>query len=91
MSDTRLIVYMTFWCFDCQRVRRWLDQNQIDYVLVDIDKDPHADALVRKLNRGYRSVPTLVFPDGSLLVEPGIATLAAHLGLNKHLDASTNP
>jgi mycoredoxin len=91
MNDTRLVVYVTFWCFDCRRVRRWLDQHQIDYALVDIDTDPDADALVRKLNRGYRSVPTLVFPDGSLLVEPSISTLAAHLGLNKRLDTSTNP
>ncbi len=34
-----------------------------------------------KANRGNRSVPTLIFPDGSMLVEPSTPELAQRLGV----------
>jgi mycoredoxin len=37
---------------------------------VDIDKEPLAARTVLALNGGYRTVPTIVFPDGRVLVEP---------------------
>ncbi len=75
-----LVVYGTSWCGDCQRARRFLDRHQVAYRWVDIDQDAGARATVERLNRGQRSVPTIVFPDGSLLVEPSEAELAARLG-----------
>jgi mycoredoxin len=36
---------------------------------------------VKKVNRGNRSVPTLIFPDGTTLVEPSMLELARRLGL----------
>lgn len=43
--------------------------------------DPAAMAYVEKVNNGMRSIPTIVFPDGSILVEPTNAELARKLGL----------
>lgn len=71
-----LTIYGTRWCPDCLRVRRYLDQNRIAYDWIDIDKDPQAAQFVTTTNHGNRSVPTLVFPDGSILVEPSNAQLA---------------
>lgn len=81
MTEGELIVYATNWCGDCHRARRFLDEHQVAYRWVDIDQDREAEALVKQVNRGNRSVPTLVFPDGSLLVEPSTSELAQRLGL----------
>lgn len=81
MSESPLTVYLTDWCSDCRRTLRWLDRHAVPYTTVDIESDPNADELVRRLNRGCRSVPTLVFPDGDVLVEPSSADLKQKLGL----------
>ena len=66
----QLVIYSTAWCPDCRRARFFVLRNHIPFIEVDVDTDPAAEAFVRNLNNGNRSVPTLVFPDGSLHVEP---------------------
>jgi len=56
-----------------------LDQLGRTYIYVDIETDPFAAAYVMHVNRGNRSVPTILFPDGSLLVEPSNVELQAKL------------
>ncbi|TYC19533.1 hypothetical protein FXF52_36170, partial [Micromonospora sp. MP36] len=51
----------------------------IAYHYVDVEEDPAATKLVRRLQRGQRRIPTLVWPDGSFLVEPTDDQLRAHL------------
>lgn len=74
-----IVLYGTPWCGDCRRARRVFAEQGIAYDYVDIEDDPEASALVMRLNRGMRSVPTILFPDGSVLVEPGNAELSAKL------------
>ncbi len=76
-----IMVYGTSWCGDSRRARRVMDENQIAYTWVDIDKDLEARKYVESVNRGYRSVPTIVFPDGSMLVEPSTSELKTKLGI----------
>lgn len=80
-STPLLVVYGTRWCGDCRRSRAFLDRHGVPYHWIDIDQDAEAAAYVERLNRGFRSVPTLVWPDGSMLVEPSNAQLAAKLGI----------
>ena len=80
-NTTEIIVYGTVWCGDTRRARAFLDQNHIPYKWVDIDSDLQARKYVESVNRGYRSVPTIVFPDGSILVEPSAGQLAAKFGI----------
>ena len=80
-QDRGIVVYGTTWCGDCRRSIAFLDAHQIPYQWVDIEGDAKAMAVVTRLNKGFRSVPTIVFPDGSVLVEPADAELAAKLGL----------
>ena len=80
-NQEKIIVYGTQWCGDTIRARRILDSNKIAYEWVDINKDPEAGKLVEKLNKCYRSVPTIVFGDGSMLVEPSNDALMKKLGL----------
>jgi mycoredoxin len=79
MITPEITVYSTTWCPDCRRAVRVLDQNGAQYRYVDIERDSEAAALVEQLNNGNRSVPTIVFPDGSRLVEPSNAELLRKL------------
>lgn len=69
-ENTQIVLYGTIWCSGTWFVRSLLDERRIPYQWVDIDQDPQAAAYVEEVNRGYRSVPTIIFPDGSILVEP---------------------
>ena len=81
-DHAKIIMYGTTWCYETRRARATFDMNNIPYVWIDIDQDPEARKYVESVNRGYRSVPTIVFPDGSILVEPSSAELSRKLGLN---------
>ncbi len=78
---TKIKVYGTRWCGDTKRALRILDERSIEYDWIDIDKDEDGEKFVKKTNRGNRSVPTIIFPDESILVEPSNQTL------NEKLDA----
>jgi mycoredoxin len=80
MTD-KIIVYSTVWCPDCKRVKKFLGEHGIQYDDIDIDRHPEAVDIVKQLNHGMRSVPTIVFPDGSILVEPSTSQLAEKLGI----------
>ncbi len=82
-SSDILLVYGTRWCGDCRRTRAFLDRHGIPYRWIDIDQDAEAAARVEAINRGFRSVPTLIWPDGSVLVEPSNAQLAMKLGIEE--------
>lgn len=75
MESTRIKVYGNSWCGDSRRVKQFFDINHIEYDWIDIEKDPEAVKFVESVNNGYRSVPTIVFPDGSILVEPSVYQL----------------
>lgn len=74
-----ITMYGTTWCGDCRRAKRVFEQEGVAYEFVDVEQDEAATELVLRLNDGRRSVPTIVFADGSVLVEPDAATLTAKL------------
>jgi mycoredoxin len=80
-NTTEIIIYGTVWCGDTRRARNFFDQNHIPYKWIDIDVDLQARKYVESVNKGYRSVPTIVFPDGSIMVEPSAGQLAAKFGI----------
>lgn len=79
--DANITVYGAYWCPDCRRSKRFLSEHQIAYNWVDIEQNPEAQTYVEKINNGKRIIPTIVFDDGSFLVEPSNAELAQKLGL----------
>lgn len=75
----KIKVYGTKWCPDCARAKQIFAKNKVDYDWVDIEQDPKAADEVVKINKGNKSVPTIVFPDGSVLVEPSNSQLEKKL------------
>lgn len=67
---SKIMVYGATWCGDTKRALRIMNERQIDFIWIDIDQDKDGEAFVKSTNQGNRSVPTIVFPDGGILVEP---------------------
>ena len=79
MSEDAIVVYGTAWCGDCRRAKKLLERRGIDCAWVDVEEQKGAKEEMLRLNGGDRRVPTLLFPDGSVLVEPSNAELGAKL------------
>jgi mycoredoxin len=75
----KLILYGHPTCPKVPPVRGLLARSKVDYEYIDIRRDPEAAERVREINRGYESVPTLLFPDGSTLTEPSVKELITKL------------
>lgn len=81
MATGKLIVYGTNWCGDCYHAKKFLEKVGVEYEFINIDLDRKAERFVLDMNHGMRSVPTIVFEDGSIIVEPSDQALAEKLGL----------
>ncbi len=81
MSHTNIKLYGTEWCSDCKRSKKFLGEQRIHYDFINIEEDMEGQAFVQKVQNGGLTIPTLVFEDGSILIEPSNADLAAKLGL----------
>ncbi|HEX9065609.1 MAG TPA: FAD-dependent oxidoreductase [Streptosporangiaceae bacterium] len=86
MAD--VIVYGAPWCPDCRRAKTFLSEHRIAYDWVDIDQDEQALAKVQDIQHGGRTIPTIVFGDGSVLIEPTDEELATKLGLTVRAERS---
>lgn len=75
-------MYGTNWCGDCKRAKQFFGEQRITYDFVDVDGNAEGMAVVERINEGKQIIPTIVFSDGSVLVEPSNAELAAKLGLS---------
>ena len=81
MSHTNIKLYGTDWCSDCKRSKRFLGEQRVHYEYVNIEENMEGQAFVKELQKGGLTIPTIVFEDGSVLIEPSNAELAAKLGL----------
>jgi mycoredoxin len=73
-------MYTTSWCGYCVRLKKMLHMEGISYAEVNIEEDPQAADVVMQANGGNRTVPTLVFADGSALTNPSIDQVKTQLG-----------
>lgn len=85
-----IIVYGHPGCPMVGPVRRQLEQAGVAYTYIDIRQDDEARGRVRQINHGNESVPTLVFPDGSSLTEPGRRALAERLAEAGYIKETTD-
>ncbi len=75
LNPVEITMYVTQNCSDCRMAKAYFEANEIPFVQVNLEGDDQATEFVQRINRGYQSVPTIIFPDGSLLVEPSIKEL----------------
>jgi len=83
MVSMDIKIYGTSWCPDTTRARQCLKKHGVAFIWCDIEQDKEGCAFVEKVNQGRRVVPTIVFPDGSILVEPSNYELEKKIGLIK--------
>jgi thioredoxin reductase (NADPH) len=88
LTPSTIMVYGATWCPDCKRAKNFFGEQRIQYNNIDIDDDPRGIEFVESLNSGKRMIPTIVFPDGQILVEPSNAQLATKLGLKTEAQRS---
>jgi mycoredoxin len=81
VTPDALTMYTTTWCGYCVRLKRLMDREGIRYREVNIEQDEAAARLVMKVNGGNRTVPTLVFPDGTALTNPTLEEVKRNLAL----------
>lgn len=78
-SPAAVTMYSTTWCGYCLRLKRLMQREGIDYAEVDIEADAQAAEVVMQANGGNRTVPTLVFADGTALTNPSLDEVKAQL------------
>jgi thioredoxin reductase (NADPH) len=71
------------WCPDCRRAKTFLAGQRVAFDWIDLEEHPEATEIVERYNNGGRMIPTIIFPDGSHLSEPGNDELAEKLGLSR--------
>jgi mycoredoxin len=83
-----LTVYTTSWCGPCRRLKGQLSREGIEYQEIDIERNPGAAEFVMSVNRGNRSVPTVLLPDGTALTNPSVLEIRARLNAMAETEAS---
>lgn len=78
-------------CAHSQMMLAALKKNQVKFELLDVSQSnsEHTSRL-KELANGYLSVPTLEFPDGEVLVEPGVNQCIQHISI-KYPDLLQKP
>ena len=76
---TAVTMYTTSWCGYCVRLKKMMQSEGIEFAEVNIETDENAADLVMRANGGNRTVPTLVFADGTALTNPSLDQVKAQL------------
>lgn len=74
-----ITMYAADWCGDCRRSKRLLESLGVKYNLIDVEADEKAAEKVIEINGGMRSIPVILFPDGTHMTEPSDIDLSAKL------------
>jgi mycoredoxin len=69
-NPSQIVMYATEYCSDCHQAKMFFEANKIEYLRVGLEGNEEATEFVLNINNGYRSVPTIIFPDGTVLTEP---------------------
>lgn len=79
MAKADITMYGADWCGDCRRSKRLLEELDVQVTHIDVEADQSAAAKVIEINGGAKSIPVIVFADGTHLTEPSDNDLKAKL------------
>jgi len=78
----KMVVYAHDYCGQAKSLAYVLEKHNIDHEWRDVLRgEPAWKEELKRLARGNLSVPTVVFPDGTVMVEPWPEEVLEHLGL----------
>ncbi|HYO86100.1 MAG TPA: glutaredoxin domain-containing protein [Dermatophilaceae bacterium] len=86
-----VVVYATTWCPYCAMLLVGLRSAGIPALVIDIDRDQLAAAFVEGVNGGNRTVPTVVFANGTILTNPPPEVVAHRASAEADRPASPRP
>jgi thioredoxin reductase (NADPH) len=72
------------WSPQSHAVKDFLARHQIAYQWLDIETDEQARLLADSHSKGAVRLPVILFPDGSVLVEPSLRDMADKVGMQTH-------
>ena len=73
-------MFTTTWCGYCRRLKAQMDDAGVAYREVDVEEHPDAADFVERVNGGNRTVPTVLFPDGTAATNPSLRQVSERLG-----------
>ncbi len=76
---TEITMYSGDHCGDCTRSKRLLESLGVNYTVIEVDGNPEALEKVMDINGGFKSIPVILFPDGTHLTEPSDLRLKTKL------------
>jgi len=79
VPEEGITMFTTTWCGYCRRLKFQLERENIPFAEVDIEEHPDAADIVTRVNHGNRTVPTVLFPDGSAATNPSLAEVKERL------------
>jgi mycoredoxin len=79
LPTSSVTMYTTSWCGFCARLKRGLESEGVEFDEVNIEEVDGAADLVMAKNGGNRTVPTLIFGDGTALTNPSVSEVKAQL------------
>ncbi|KFF60950.1 glutaredoxin [Cryobacterium sp. MLB-32] len=74
-----ITMFTTTWCGYCSRLKSQLDRVGVAYREINVEEVEGTSELVMSLNGGNRTVPTILYPDGSSATNPSLAQVQAKL------------
>ena len=76
-------IYTTSTCGPCVRLKRAFDEHSLAYAEINVETDVVAADWVLSVNGGTRTVPTVLFADGSTLTNPTIEQVLDRVALTQ--------
>lgn len=67
-----ITMFTTVWCGYCNRLKSQLSREGVPFTEIDLEANPEHVDFVEGVNGGNRTVPTVVFPDGSTATNPSL-------------------
>jgi len=80
-EGTRIIGFQ--WSPKSHAIKEFLSGNLVPYIWIDIERDIEAEKYLASANVSKLELPLVILKDGSIMKEPSLTELAAHVGLQQ--------
>ena len=75
------------WSRESHELKDFLARNNVPYRWLDLEREPGAAELIAAAGADPARLPVLVFPDGEVLVAPGVRAVAERVGMTTRAEA----